>query len=306
MATFFYDRFFEMDPANPPAVGTPLTALRLLVEDNNDDGDIERKGGDQIDGTDISSAYPNSSVTVINDNGDTVVYVGVTFHLRDGRIIFSPTDTTNVFDGTFVSSSSGPRDDGVFVTDLEAVLCFTPGVRILTPKGHRAVENLRVGDLVITKDHGERPLRWIGRRSFCGQGALAPIRFEKRAIGNRRAFMVSPQHRMLLTGWRAELFFGEDEILVAARHLVDGHGITVAPCETVDYIHLMFDEHEVIFAEGVATESLHPGDYLMDGDSETARELRTLFPELDGAEPWPTARKVLRSFEARVLARDAA
>lgn len=88
MATFFYDRFFEIDPANPPAVGTPLTALRLLVEDNNDDGDVERKGGDQIDGTDISSAYPNSSVTVINGNGQTITYVGVTFHLRDGASSF--------------------------------------------------------------------------------------------------------------------------------------------------------------------------------------------------------------------------
>lgn len=306
MAVFFYDHFFEMDPANPPAVGTPLVAQRLLVEDNNEDGDVERKGGDQVDGSAINTAFPNSTVTVLSASGVTITYVGVTFHLRDGRILFSPTDTTNVVDGTFVSSASGPQGDGVFVTDLESVLCFTPGVRILTPGGHRAVETLQVGDLVITKDHGERPLRWIGKRTFDGRGPFAPVRFEKRSIGNRRAFMVSPQHRMLLTGWRAELLFGEDEILVAARHLVDGHGITFAPCDQIEYIHLLFDAHEVIFAEGVATESLHPGDYLMDGNSDTARELRALFPELGNAAPWPTARKVLRNYEASVLARGAA
>ncbi|MFC3119319.1 Hint domain-containing protein [Jhaorihella thermophila] len=146
--------------------------------------------------------------------------------------------------------------------------------------GARPVETLAVGDLVTTLDNGQQPIRWIGRRVVEGRGDFAPIRFRKGAIGNRRDLRVSPQHRMLVTGWRAELLFDEAEILVAARHLVNGDTIHPDPCGDIEYIHLMFDRHEVIFAEGVPTESFHPGDYVMAQDRALMAELTTLFPEL--------------------------
>lgn len=305
MPTSFTDIFYYMDPANPPRVNARLRARTRTVTDQDDDGNIGTSGGDQIDGSDIVATYPGDVVTIRTNDGTIISYTGVTFYLANGREVFSPIDGQNLVDGRFVSSSFVTTDAPVTPDDLEQVPCFTPGTRILTPNGHRKVETLEPGDLVITQDRGERPVRWIGTRKIDGRGKHAPIRFEKRTIGNRRPLVVSPQHRILLTGWRAQLHFGEDEILVAACHLVDGNGITVAEAPMVEYIHLMFDQHEVIFAEGVATESFHPGDRFLEQDTEVARELGELFPELKEKRlprHWDTARKVVRGFEAKVFA----
>lgn len=305
MPTSFDDIFYYMDPANPPRVNARLRARTRTVTDQDDDGDIGTAGGDMIDGVDIVATYPGDVVTIRTKDGTIISYTGVTFYLANGREVFSPIDGQNLVDGRFVSSSFVVTDAPVTPEELEQVPCFTPGTRILTPKGHRRVETLVPGDLVITQDHGERPVRWIGQRKVDGTGKHAPILFPKRAIGNRRPLLVSPQHRILLTGWRAQLHFGEDEILVAACHLVDGHTIMTAPVPVVEYIHLMFDQHEVIFAEGVATESFHPGDQFLGQDAEVAQELGELFPELRQEvlpRRWDTARKVLRGFEARVVA----
>lgn len=303
--TSFTDIFYYMDPANPPRVNARLRARTRTVTDQNDDGDIGTSGGDRIGNSDIVATYPGDVVTIRTNDGTIISYTGVTFYLANGREVFSPIDGQNLVDGRFVSSSFVVTDAPVTPEELEQAPCFTPGTHILTPRGHRRVEDLQPGDLVITQDRGERPVRWVGKRKVDGVGQHAPIRFEKRTIGNRRALTVSPQHRILLTGWRAQLHFGEDEILVAAAHLVDGVGITVRKARFVEYIHLMFDQHEVIFAEGVATESFHPGDRFLDQDTEVARELGELFPELrDRRLPrhWDTARTVLRGFEAKVFA----
>jgi hypothetical protein len=100
------------------------------------------------------------------------------------------------------------------------------------------------------------------------------------SIGNTRPLSVSPNHRMLVTGWRAEIHFGDREILVPAKALINGDTIRAHPCTSVTYVHLLMDRHEVIFAEGAATETLHPGDYLMAGASSTSAEILELFPEL--------------------------
>lgn len=182
--------------------------------------------------------------------------------------------------------------------------CFTPGTLIEAESGPLPIEVLTVGDLVRTMDHGLQPIRWIGQRRVAGTGTMAPVRIAAGAMGNYREMLVSPQHRMLIAGHAAQMHFGMDELLVAAKHLVDGRRITQNDQAEVTYIHLLFDRHEVIFAEGAPTESLHLGQMGEAALDRAARdEIMTLFPEL-AAPTLPhsrTARHCLKAWEAAVL-----
>lgn len=188
------------------------------------------------------------------------------------------------------------------------VVCFTRGTLIITARGEKPIESLAPGDLVLTMDHGYQPIRWIGSTTVAGKGRFAPIQIAAGALGNRRALAVSPQHRMMLSGWQAELLFDEPEVLVAAKLLVNDRTIRVMERDSVEYFHMLFDAHEIVFAEGCPSESFHPGHVGWGALAEAARqEILTLFPQLadlDFALYGPSARRSLSAAEARV-ARDA-
>ncbi|MEG3662638.1 Hint domain-containing protein [Celeribacter halophilus] len=201
--------------------------------------------------------------------------------------------TVTLTDGTTISFSG-----------IETVICFGKGTRIATPYGARAVEDLKPGDLVLTMDNGLQPLRWVGARTVPATGRFAPIEITKGALGNERDLIVSPQHRMLLNGWRSEMLFNTSEVFAAAKHLVNGSTIREAQGGFVTYYHLMFDRHEVIFAEGAASESFHVSDYSLTGVADDAREeLFALFPELRSmpAQHGSTARQCLKAHEVQLL-----
>ena len=185
-----------------------------------------------------------------------------------------------------------------------APACFTPGTLISTPDGPRPVEALMAGDLITTLDDGDQPVRAVLRRSYPALGRFAPILFDEGAIGNDAPLLVSPQHRMLVTGWQAELVCGQSEVLVAARHLVNGGSITIREGGFVSYLHLLFDRHQIVFGAGAPSESYLPGGLDMPLDAETQSELTRLFPDLadrlkNGCD---TVRPVLRRREAVMLA----
>ncbi|MBF9034248.1 type I secretion protein [Rhodobacterales bacterium HKCCE2091] len=216
-------------------------------------------------------------------------------------VITNPVDLLGGLSGYAIAG------DGSFVyfTEIENIICFTPGTLILTETGERPVETLVPGDRVVTRDSGLQPLRWRGISRAQGLGRHAPVHIPAGdRFGLRRPLLVSPQHRMLLSGWQAELSFGASEVLVAAKHLVEGGQARVAECDLVAYVHLAFDRHEVIYAEGAPTESFHPGGEGMAAISPRARSaFFAAFPELGGetAAYGPTARPVARGFEALAL-----
>lgn len=229
---------------------------------------------------------------------------GDTLDLNGSRSNITFTNTDDAAGGL---SGSFTRADGTFVTfsEIENIICFTPGARILTPQGERAVETLRIGDTVITRDHGPQLIRWLGSRTVAGEGSFAPISIAAHVLdGASRPLLVSPQHRLLFTGYKAELLFGSDEVLIAAKHLLDGHDVVARAQPTVTYIHIMLDQHEVIYADGAATESFHAGGVGISAISDQSREdMFSIFPELR-ANPGAygrTARPCLRSHEARLL-----
>jgi hypothetical protein len=170
------------------------------------------------------------------------------------------------------------------------VICFTPGTRIATPEGLRLIEDLRQGDRVLTRDNGPQPVLWRGHRRMTGARLhamphLRPIRFRSGALGPARPdpdLLVSPQHRMLLRGPAAQALFNVDEVLVAAEHLVNDQTITVdRMLREVTYVHVLLDHHNVIWANGMETESFHPANAALDALDPVQREgLLGHFPQL--------------------------
>lgn len=182
-----------------------------------------------------------------------------------------------------------------------ALACFAAGVRIDTADGPCPVHEIEEESLVHTLDNGLQPVRRVLSKKVEGTGSLAPVVFRAGALGNKRDLVVSPHHRILLSGWRAELLVGSLEVLASARDLVNGDTVFRLPVAEVEYVHLLFDRHEVIFAEGVATESYHPllGHTAEDGH-DTLAELMRLFPALEAEAQGfgPAARPTLTSGEA--------
>jgi Hint domain len=190
--------------------------------------------------------------------------------------------------------------------------CFTLGTLIATKDGPRAVETLRPGDLVRTFDHGLQPLRWIGRVTLSAAHLSlhpehVPISFAPNSLAPGlpvRTLRVSPQHRMLVSGWKAELLFGDVEVLVPAVAMVNDATIrSDPPINGVTYLHLLFDRHEIVFAEGAEVESLHTRWLRRTALPASVRtELEALFPELfDDGDQIDEARMCLTTQEGRVL-----
>lgn len=232
--------------------------------------------------------------------------------MPDGTLqITPPADLINLTGPVTVNFSyTAENADGISDTafvSVTTVPCFTPGTRIRTDRGEVPVELLSVGDLVETRDNGLQPIRWIGQRRVHAVGPHAPVAIEAGVFGSHGRLVVSPQHRVLLTHWMAELMFGEDEVLVAARDLVNDCSVRVIAGGDVTYIHLLFDQHQIIWSEGLQTESFLPGPQVMsDLEDRVRAEVLALFPEIDAethAGYGPAARAALRSYEARVLRR---
>ncbi|KPD13272.1 Hint domain-containing protein [Phaeobacter sp. 11ANDIMAR09] len=193
----------------------------------------------------------------------------------------------------------------------ETVACFTPGAMILTPQGEVAVEEIEVGDQVMTLDHGAQTVRWIGTRQLqaadlAARPAFNPVQIAAGALGEglpKQDLLVSPQHRMLLSSAHAEMLFGEPEVLAAAVNLVNERSVRRAYPQAVTYIHLMFDCHEIIRANGAWTESFQPGDLTLSGMGVAQREeLLALFPEAEiSAQGFAAARPALKAYETEIL-----
>lgn len=307
MPTTFNDQFFVMDPYAPPPAGTSLIAQRFDAVDNNNDGDIDRFNKDSIDGVDITNSYPGDTVTVELSGGSEVTYTGITFYLADGREVFTPTDGGTLQDATFVSSTGVTTQGAADVSGSDGgdfgPPCLTPGVLVETSRGRVPVESIGPGDRVMTLDHGLQPVLWLGRTDLRADGRHAPVRFGKGAIGNSEAFEVSPQHRVHITGWQAELNFGQPEVFVSATHLVGLPGVTRCPAARVTYLHVLLARHEIIRTAGAWSESYFPGASIERHEAEIRRALPAEFAGLaEGFRTATLARPQVTGREARVLA----
>ena len=167
------------------------------------------------------------------------------------------------------------------IETVNHVPCFTPGTRIRTVRGLVPVEHLQIRDRALTRENRYQPVRWIGARMLSATDLarnqhLRAITLKAGCFGDglpKRDTTVSPQHRMLVSGPAVELFFGEAEVLVAAKHILEMDGVlpaTLTGGQT--YIHVMFAQHEIVNGDGAWLESFQPGDLSIEGlDSAAPR-----------------------------------
>jgi len=237
-------------------------------------------------GDTVTVTIPGSivSLQIIHDNGDSASHSGV---VQIGPIDFDIGDVV--------------------------VPCFTLGTMILTPTGEKPVEELRVGDGVITRDNGVQNIVWIGTKSLEVQMLrdsphLRPVKIHAGSLGAGlpdRDLILSPNHRLLISNEVTSLYFEEQEVLAAAKHLINNKSVHMLGAMDVTYIHFMFDNHEIVLANGSWTESFQPGDYSLKGIGSAQRnEIFELFPDLkspDGIGSYLAARKVLKKHEASLI-----
>lgn len=196
---------------------------------------------------------------------------------------------------------------------LPLVPCFTAGTMIMTRRGEVPVETLCVGDHVLTVDHGFRPVRWIGSRTLTSVDLVAaphmrPVRIEAGALGFDlpvRPLLVSPQHRCLIRSRIAARIVGDREVLIAAKHLTETPGISVVERPAaVTYIHLLFDQHELLFSDGAITESIYLGQMAVASvDHAAQEEILALFPDLATNEPHQVTRAARQFLSGHVARR---
>ena len=197
--------------------------------------------------------------------------------------------------------------------DIPGCPCFTPGTLIATRKGERRVEDLKVGDRVITRDNGIQEIRWIGRRDLSARDQnrsahLKPVLIQQGALGEglpERDFLVSPNHKILVSSEKTTLHFEENEVLVAAKHLTGLKGIDVVEVPETTYIHLLFDAHEIILSNGTWSESFQPKAESIAGVGNAQRqEIMELFPELrdpESVEGYASARRSFTRQDSKTI-----
>lgn len=301
----------DSDPSNITATGFDIT----LQEEEGQDGVHAAEtigwiaiepGGDAISGT------ASASGDTITHNVSTLG-LGATF---TDSVVLAETQTLDGPDTANVSIDSQTNDSvSVFIDEEQSndtetnhttevvgivafedglIPCLTKGTLIQTMTGAKPVEQLASGDLVETADGCGQRLQWIGRRTYGlddlkANMNLYPVRVTANALGNglpRRDLLVSRQHRLLVRSKIAERMFGKAEVLIPAVKLTEMPGVYIdRTVKTVAYFHLLFEKHEVIFAEGTPTESLFTGPEALKSMSPQARaEIFQIFPELSRSD----------------------
>ena len=274
---------------------TVNVAGKIAVDDSNGFGDLLFGDWTHTGSSDVPDQTVVSSTVAGINTGNTVdvryKYAISGSDGSSGTIYFLATNSTNNYGPLFASDF--PLVTGVtysfdlFNTDgavpySSLVPCFTSGTLILTARGERPIDTLQPGDRICTRDNGPQPLRWIGGTRVPAVGAAAPVRIARGLLGNTRDLLVSPNHRMLIAAAAADFYFAEPEVLVPAKHLLGNDGVS-RPCGGwITYIHLLFDRHQVITANGAPSESFFPGQVALTTLDHSARaEVLGLFPELD-------------------------
>lgn len=305
------------------SVNSPLSRDRIASVLVNISGPVARIELDYDNGTLTDRAIWLSNIHFTTPEGQGATADGAS----RGHVLVAAANQLNGY--SIVHAS--PQNPGGFVEfkdirgtvtgtlsfkNLEKVIpCFTPGTVIATPRGERPVEDLKVGDRIVTRDNGLQEICWIGRRNLSETDLaqaphLKPVMIRAGALGHglpERDMLVSPQHRFLINNNHTKFYFEENEVLAAAKHLTGIDGVDVVRSGGANYIHLMCSQHEMILSNGTWTESFQPGERVLDGmGAEQRGEIFGLFPKLrepDGQKAYQSARRSLSRDEAGMLAK---
>ncbi len=299
---------FEYD-SNLLIAGGSVQSTIVAQDDQLDiatfkDATLDVLDNDSSSGGTLTVTHINGVAVVAGDSIVLATGQTITLNANGTFTVDSDGDDETVYFTYTVEDTSGNIDDAI--VEINQTPCFVEGTHIETDKGSVLIEDLRVGMNVLTSDHGLQPIRWLGSSVTDGTGHNAPICIHKGVLGATKNLWVSPQHRVMVEGYMTELLYGVLEVFIKAKDLVNEIGATREPVEEVTYFHMLFDHHEVVLSEGVATESFLPGaQTLPNFDSEIQNELFELFPSLaaDADSYGATVRPNVRGYEAAPLIR---
>jgi hypothetical protein len=259
---------YQLDPDHAP--------LRLVV--------TRPEGGGQRVGAGSAAGHPGEPIqlearyALMASDGDQVELLLLS--LPGGhRFVLPLSPMAARTDYTLLKIEEAPEDTG-----LSDLLCvsFARGTMITLATGvQRPIEALASGDAVLTRDHGAQPIRWIGHTTLRAVGVFAPVVITAGTLGNAGDLIVSQHHRMFLYQRTRQAGVPTAELLVQAKHLVDGERVFIREGGFVDYFSLVFDRHEIIYAEGVPAESLMVNDATVNRlPPELSEDVKRRFPGL--------------------------
>ena len=276
-----------------------------------------------IDANWIVSDPPDfGTVTLVGSPGDTITWI---YELDDSNPAVADLVLGETLADSFViqaTATSGGLDPGFQTIDITIFgVCFANGTLIETETGPVRVEDLAPGMQVMTRDGGFQPIVWMGggtcnEEAWRADPCLRPVRIRAGALGAgcpMQDLYVSQNHRILIRGPRAELFFGEREVLVAAKHLDLLPGVAIVePAGALSYHHVFCGEHHILMANGCPAESMLLGDEalvtLAPDDLLALEELMQRAGRVEGdpARITTACRRILSRHEASLMLSDAA
>lgn len=269
---------YRLDPAARP--------LRLMLHP-----EIEAAAQRLAEGTAIGKAGDlirlASLLTLMAPDGDLVELLIVHHETGGGDYAAPLSPMAPRVDYTLIDMREDVGE--IRVADVVCV-SFAAGTMITLPGGaQKPIETLRVGHPVLTRDHGAQEIRWIGKATFRAKGAFAPVVIGAGILGNQSDLIVSPHHRIFIYQRGTRRIGGTAELLVQAKHLVDDDRITRREGGFIDYYSLVFDRHEIVYAEGIPAESLLVTDATVSLlPRELADEVRARFPGLSQTQHFGT------------------
>ncbi|MBC7738717.1 MAG: Hint domain-containing protein [Candidatus Saccharibacteria bacterium] len=265
----------DVDPGDVYQLERGAVALRLVVS-QPDGGRQHVEQGSEV-GQTGQEIRLEARYALMAPDGDKVELL--ILRLGTDRFVLPLSPIGSQVDYTLLSVEPAPM--GLMLADL-LCLSFARGTMITMHNGkQRAIENLKAGDKLLTRDHGKQPVRWIGHARLRAVGAFAPVVIPAGTLGNAGDLILSQHHRVFLYQRQRLAGLTTSELLVQARHFVDDERVYLREGGYVDYFSLVFDQHEIIYAEGIPLESLMVNDATVNRlPPEIAAEVKAQFPGL--------------------------
>lgn len=293
--------------------GREAEANYEVIFRNDATGLYHRISAINIDNDIVGIAVSKGWSTTLGNYVDQPLGLPLTLRAIDGDDLDG---TPNIARFATDSNYSGIEgNDAELREDSGLIICFASDTMIDTSEGPVPAGQLAPGDLVRTVDHGLKPVRWVGARTVSrvqmqDRPGFRPVRISAGALGFGRPqqdMLVSQQHRILVDSRIARNMFGTAQVIVAAKQLAALDGIDIVDAEAVTYVHFMFDQHELVYAEGAVAESLFTGPEAIKAVGPDAQaEIFAIFPELEdhavtGALPVPV-RPIAKGKDGRKMA----
>ncbi|PKP73268.1 MAG: hypothetical protein CVT84_14415 [Alphaproteobacteria bacterium HGW-Alphaproteobacteria-6] len=277
----------DCEPGDVYRLDPEARAVRLLMCPATGDGREQALAEGSGLGRAGDALCFTSLLTLMAPDGDRVELLHARHPASGASLALPLSPLVPRLDYTLLAASA--ETAGVRLGDTLCI-SFAAGTMITLPGGAQtAIEMLAPGDRVLTRDHGPQPLRWIGKATFRARGAFAPVVIGAGTLGNLGDLVVSPHHRIFIYQRGPRRLGSTAELLVQAKHLVDDDSVRRREGGFVDYYSLVFDRHEIIYAEGIPAESLMVNEATVGLlPPELAGEVKARFPGLSQSQHFGT------------------